>query len=195
MSATTHRLPPNEAHGFQSLPTGNRPSRRGRCRKAKSLEGARGRRATPDGRPPARRANPNGNDLPGTDDPAHRSGSLTRTDQLGAPCFKLPRASPLLLPLPHNAMASWWKRLARKDPERRPPVDVVVQSVVLAYIVAECPEGVSIALLARHFNAEFEQGIDGTAVECAVRELVSNGQLRTQGGKVVPDRAAWSVAV
>ena len=63
---------------------------------------------------------------------------------------------------------------------------MVVESVVLAYIVAERPEGVIIPMLALRFNAEFEQGVNGSAVERAVRELVREGWLEMQGGKVIP---------
>jgi hypothetical protein len=86
------------------------------------------------------------------------------------------------------------RRRGRSNFQRHPPEDIVVQAVVLAYIVAECPEGVMIPTLALRFNAEFDQGYGGSAVERAVRELVCDGRLRMQGGRVIPDRAAWSVA-
>jgi hypothetical protein len=64
----------------------------------------------------------------------------------------------------------------------------VVESVVLAYLVTERPQGMTILMLSLHLNAEFDQGVEGSAVERAVRELVRDGQLRMQGGKVVPGR-------
>lgn len=69
--------------------------------------------------------------------------------------------------------------------------DVLVESVVLAYIVTERPESVMIPMLAFRFNAEFDQGESGSAVERAVRELVCDGRLRMRRGKVVPDRPGW----
>jgi hypothetical protein len=67
--------------------------------------------------------------------------------------------------------------------------DVLVESVVLAYIVTERPQGMTIPMLALHFNAEFQQGASGSAVECAVRELVRAGRLQMHGGKVVPGQS------
>jgi hypothetical protein len=64
----------------------------------------------------------------------------------------------------------------------------VVESVVLAYLITERPQGMTILMLSLYFNAEFDQGVEGSAVERAVRELVRDGQLRMQGGKVVPGR-------
>jgi hypothetical protein len=90
-------------------------------------------------------------------------------------------------------MLGWWRRRVREQPERRAADDVLVESVVLAYIVAERPEGVMIPLLALRFNAEFDQGVSGPAVEQAVRELVRDGRLRMQDGKVVPDRPGRGV--
>lgn len=91
-------------------------------------------------------------------------------------------------------MPSWWERGLRENSEQCAADDVLVESVVLAYIVGECPEGVSILTLSLRFNAELDQGIGGLAVERAVRELVCSGRLQMQGGKVVPDRAAWELA-
>jgi hypothetical protein len=48
-----------------------------------------------------------------------------------------------------------------------------------------------IPMLALRFNAEFGQGESGSAVERAVRELVCDGRLRMQRGKVVPGRPGW----
>ena len=90
-------------------------------------------------------------------------------------------------------MPGRWRKQDRSDSERSPSGDVVVESVVLAYIVSDRPEGVTIPMLALRFNAEFEQGVSGSAVERAVRELC-DGRLQMQGGKVVPNRPAWSVA-
>jgi hypothetical protein len=64
----------------------------------------------------------------------------------------------------------------------------MVESVVLAYLVTERPEGMTIPALALHFNAEFDQGVNGSAVERAVRELVCDGRLRMDGAKVIPPR-------
>jgi hypothetical protein len=91
-------------------------------------------------------------------------------------------------------MPSWWKRKPRENSERCVADAVLVESVVLAYVVGECPQGVTIPTLAVRFNAEFDQGIGGLAVERAVRELVCAGRLQMQGGRVVPDRSAWELA-
>jgi hypothetical protein len=77
--------------------------------------------------------------------------------------------------------------------ERRTSEDIRVESAVLAYIVAERPQGVIIPALALRFAAEFDQGSSGLAVERAVRELVRDGRLRMQGGKVVPMLRLWVV--
>jgi hypothetical protein len=63
--------------------------------------------------------------------------------------------------------------------------DMLVESVVLAYIVNEWPDGVTIPALALRFNAEFDQGVSGSAVERAVRELVRDGRLQIRAGRVV----------
>jgi hypothetical protein len=72
--------------------------------------------------------------------------------------------------------------------------DSLVEAVVLAYVITERPEGVTIPALALRFNAEFDQGVCGSAVERAVLELVRDGRLWMQSGKVVPDRRGWGVA-
>jgi hypothetical protein len=83
-------------------------------------------------------------------------------------------------------MPSWWRRRIRTQSERPISDDAVVESVVLAYIVDEQPEGVLIPMLALRFNAEFGQELGGSAVERAVRELVRDGRLRMDGGRVAP---------
>jgi hypothetical protein len=77
-------------------------------------------------------------------------------------------------------------RRIERGAERRTAEDIRVESAVLAHIVVERPEGVIIPMLALRFSAEFDQGSSGSAVERAVRELVCDGRLRMQGGKVVP---------
>jgi hypothetical protein len=56
---------------------------------------------------------------------------------------------------------------------------------VLAYILTTPPRGVRILTLALDLNADFDQGIDGSAVERAVRELVRDGRLWMRAGRVV----------
>jgi hypothetical protein len=93
-------------------------------------------------------------------------------------------------------MPAWWRKRIRIQAEQATTDDdVLVESVVLAYIVNERPEGVTIPMLAVRFNAEFDQGDGGSAVERAVRELVCDGRLRMQRGKVVPYRPGWGVFV
>jgi hypothetical protein len=87
-------------------------------------------------------------------------------------------------------MPNWSRQRVRAESERSASDDVLVESVVLAYVVGERPEGVTIPMLALRFSAEFELGDTGSAVERAVRELVCDGRLQMRGGKVVPDRAA-----
>jgi hypothetical protein len=92
-------------------------------------------------------------------------------------------------------MPAWWRKRIRTQAEQgTSDDDVLVESVVLAYIVTERPEGVMIPMLALHFNAEFDQGERGSAVERAVRELVCDGRLRMDRGRVVPDRPGWGVS-
>ena len=83
-------------------------------------------------------------------------------------------------------MPGRWRRRIQAEPEKSISEDVLVESVVLAYIVTECPDGVTIPALALRFNAEFDQGASGSAVERAVRELVRDGRLQIQAGRVVP---------
>jgi hypothetical protein len=90
-------------------------------------------------------------------------------------------------------MPQWSKRQVRTGYESDASDNGLVELVVLAYIVAERPEGVTIPMLSLRFNAEFDQGISGSAVERAVRDLVCAGRLRMHGGKVVPDQPGWAV--
>jgi hypothetical protein len=85
-------------------------------------------------------------------------------------------------------MPGWWRRRERSKSGRYAATDTLVESVVLAYVLTERPEGVMIPTLALHFNAEFDQGVDGSAVERAVRELVCAGLLRMEGARVMADR-------
>lgn len=85
-------------------------------------------------------------------------------------------------------MRGRWRRRDRAGSDLRAGTDIVVESVVHAYVLTECPEGVTIATLALHFDAEFDQGVEGSAVERAVRELVRDRRLRMQGARVVVDR-------
>lgn len=85
------------------------------------------------------------------------------------------------------------RRRIERRAERRPAEDIRVESAVLAHIVVERPEGVIIPMLALRFGAEFDQGSSGLAVERAVRELVRDGRLRMQGGRVVPTVPAMRV--
>jgi hypothetical protein len=64
--------------------------------------------------------------------------------------------------------------------------DMLVQSVLLAYVVFERPDGVTIVELALRFSAEFGQGHTGDAVERAVRELVRMRLLQMNGSRVIP---------
>ena len=86
-------------------------------------------------------------------------------------------------------MPGLWRKRDRTRFRRRGSEDMLVEAVVLAYVVTERPEGVPIPALALHFNAEFDQGIGGSAIERAVRELVCAGRLRMKGAKVVPGRS------
>lgn len=91
-------------------------------------------------------------------------------------------------------MPAWSRKRVRAQAERpTSDDDVLVEAVVLAYIVTERPEGVMIPMLALRFNAEFDQGESGSAVERAVRELVCDGRLRMQRGRSSQiDRAGTS---
>lgn len=64
--------------------------------------------------------------------------------------------------------------------------DRLVESIVLTFLIGECPEGEPVFALALRFNEEFEQGSEGDAVERAIVELVRNRLLRIEGGRVVP---------
>lgn len=83
-------------------------------------------------------------------------------------------------------MPARWRNQAEAQRERRGSDNADVESAVFAYIVGERPKGVTVPMLALRFNDEFDQGIDGSAVERAVRELVRDGRLQMQGGRVIP---------
>lgn len=105
----------------------------------------------------------------------------------GALVHSLRRASTASGPASQR-MPHWWRRRARAGAGVSISEDMLVESVVLTYIITECPEGVTIPALALRFNAKFEQGVAGSAVERAVRELVCDGRLQIRGGHVIP---AW----
>lgn len=78
------------------------------------------------------------------------------------------------------------RRLVRAKVKRCAPGDLSVELAILACLAVERSEGVTIPMLARRFNTEFDQGISGSAVERAVRGLVRDGWLQTQGARVAP---------
>jgi hypothetical protein len=63
-----------------------------------------------------------------------------------------------------------WRRRDRTESERRAANDLW-SNRALAYVFTERPQGAAIPALALHFHTEFDQGIGGSAVERAVREL------------------------
>jgi hypothetical protein len=104
----------------------------------------------------------------------------------------LPYFSPQGVPVVSYSVSlrtpSWQKRRVWTDSRQDAAEDMLVESVVLAHLITERPQGMTILMLSLHFNAEFDQGVEGSAVERAVRELVRDGQLRMEGGRVVPGR-------
>jgi hypothetical protein len=98
--------------------------------------------------------------------------------------------------LEHNSLSNTRRmRLSgetNSETGQRHALDVLLKSVVLAYIITERPGGVIIPILALRFHAEFDLDISGSAIERAVRELVCDGWLRMQQGKVVPARSDWA---
>jgi len=79
---------------------------------------------------------------------------------------------------------------AHRQAEAAPSYDaLLVESVVLSYVLTECPEGISVWALAAHFNVEFDQGEGSMDVEVAARELVRSRLLQMRRGMLVPDQA------
>jgi hypothetical protein len=119
-------------------------------------------------------------------DPGDGAGSLKGGESDGRPNALSPAGRPRRSLLKHTANAGLVEKTSPAQSERRGSDDVLVESVLLAYIVYERPEGVLIPMLALRFSAEFDQDLGGSAIERAVRELVCDGRLQMQGGKVVP---------
>jgi hypothetical protein len=124
--------------------------------------------------------------LPGTDKSPQNLGGAPDEgrNKTGAP-FLSPYGRPRRSSSVSQRTMSRWRKLVRTKAEQCAPDDLLVESAVLDYVITERPEGVSIPMLALRFNAEFDQGVSGLAVERAVRELVRDGYLRMHGGKVV----------
>ena len=81
--------------------------------------------------------------------------------------------------------------LAREDRRKPQPAgdtydETMSQSVVLTYVLTECPEGISVTSLAARLDGQLRQPEGGMAVEVAVRELVCCCLLQMRGGLVVP---------
>jgi hypothetical protein len=125
--------------------------------------------------------------LPGMDSPVDWAGRLTRDGSNGGAhrTFPVPGV-PAAPSRSSHQMPGRWRNQVGGEAKECASDDVLVESIVLAYIVAEHPEGVTIPMLALHFDAELGQVLTGSAVERAVRELVCEGRLEIQGGKVVP---------
>lgn len=167
-----------------------RPGRDGRLSQDQRLRGARQRRATPGGCPSnwaqvfASGAD-RGQGLPGTHCPFLPDGEPDKRDGTHGSALHPCGALPAVYEPPYRML----DQLKRQERGRSETPIGEVESIVLAYVKTERPEGVYLAALALHFNAEFGQGSTGLAVERAVRELVRDGRLRMRGGKVVPAHA------
>jgi len=75
------------------------------------------------------------------------------------------------------------------DPTSPSEEDARVEAAVLAFVLEEHPDCLTIPELSLALNAD--PGFDSDdAVERAIRELVGAGLLHCQGGLVVPTRAA-----
>lgn len=68
--------------------------------------------------------------------------------------------------------------------------DAAVERAVLQYVLAAHPTQTSFDELLREIAADPEEFAERDAVERAVRDLVVAGLLRSEGGTVLPSRAA-----
>lgn len=78
------------------------------------------------------------------------------------------------------------------NPTDRDPAeeDERVERAVLAFVLAEHPDHLTIPELSRTLNEGPGDFARADAVERAIRELVGGGLLHCQGGLVMPTRAA-----
>jgi len=76
------------------------------------------------------------------------------------------------------------------DPASPAEEDARAEAAVLAFVLDEHPDRLTIPELSRALNAHPGGFSSDDAVERAVRELVGGGLLHCQGGLVVPTRAA-----
>lgn len=91
-------------------------------------------------------------------------------------------------------MKGRWLQPVRAEAKPGSADDFLVEEAVFDYIAGEQPGGVTIPMLALRFNAEFDQGIGGSAVERAVRELVCDDWLQMRGAAVIPVRPSGQIA-
>lgn len=76
------------------------------------------------------------------------------------------------------------------DPPCSADADRQVEAVVLAFLVDEHPAHLTIPEVSLALNAGAADFASEDAVERAIRELVGAGLLRSQGGSILPTRAA-----
>jgi hypothetical protein len=77
-----------------------------------------------------------------------------------------------------------------RDTARPAAQDAKAERTVLAFLLSEYPNQLTIAEVAWALNASPAKFESDDAAERAVRELVGAGLLRCEGGYVVPTRAA-----
>jgi hypothetical protein len=79
---------------------------------------------------------------------------------------------------------------AERDPATPAAEDRKVESAVLAFLLAEFPNQLTIPEVSWALNPRTEEFAEGDAVERAVRQLVGASLLHCREGFVVPTRAA-----
>lgn len=79
---------------------------------------------------------------------------------------------------------------AERDPATPAAEDHKTESAVLAFLLAEFPNQLTIPEASWALNPRSEEFAEGDAVERAVRQLVGAGLLRCRDGFVGPTRAA-----
>jgi hypothetical protein len=87
---------------------------------------------------------------------------------------------------------------AQRDPLSPQPEDAKVEQAVLAFLLDEHPNRLSVLEASLALNADPGDFDGEDAVERAIRELVGAGLLHCQGGFLAPTRAAlyfWRLEV
>lgn len=93
--------------------------------------------------------------------------------------------------MPSNPMPPQWLKRATAKATVEAYDETMAQSVVLTYVLTECPKGVTLVDLSARLNGQLYHPEDGMAVERAVRELVRARLLHIDDGRIVATHAEF----